>query len=116
MSNPMPAIPAKDSPWTQLLAGRPAGTQAAGATETPGDAVEEATPTQVESAVHEINASLQTRSISLQFEVDQDTDKLIVKVVDRANGVVIRQIPSEEVVRIAKVMGEAPGLLMNEQA
>jgi len=116
MSNPMPALPAKDSPWTQLLVGRAAGAPAAtGAGETPA-AVEEATPAQIETAVREVNASLVSRSISLQFEIDQETDKVIVKVVDQTNGVVIRQIPTEEVVRIAKVMGKAPGMLVSQQA
>lgn len=116
MSNPVPAIPAKESPWTQLLVGRAAGTSAPAQTEAPSGAVEEATPEQIEIAVREVNASLETRSISLQFEIDKDTDKVIVKVVDLTNGVVIRQIPTEEVVRIAKVMGKAPGLLVSHQA
>ena len=116
MSNPMPAIPAKDSPWTQLLVGRAAGAPAAAGAGETAEAVEEATPAQIETAVHEVNAGLESRSISLQFEIDQETDKVIVKVVDQTNGVVIRQIPTEEVVRIAKVMGKAPGLLMSQQA
>ena len=117
MSNPVPLSLAKESPWTQVLTGqRAAGTGAPESADAPEEAVAEATPAQLETAVHEINATLATRSISLQFEIDQDTDKLIVKVVDQANGVVIRQIPNEEVVRIAKVMGKAPGLLVSQQA
>jgi flagellar protein FlaG len=116
MSNPMPALPAKDSPWTQLLVGRAAGAAAASGAGATAAAIEEATPVQIEAAVHEVNASLVSRSISLQFEIDQETDKVIVKVVDQTNGVVIRQIPTEEVVRIAKLMGQAPGLLVRQQA
>ncbi|MDM0104346.1 flagellar protein FlaG [Variovorax sp. J22R24] len=116
MSNPMPAILAKDSPWTQLLASRAAGPSAPAGADALSGAVEEATPEQIETAVHEANASLASHSISLQFEIDKDTDKVIVKVVDQANGVVIRQIPTEEVIRIAKVMGKAPGLLVSHQA
>lgn len=110
MSNPLAPIPAKDSPWTQLLVGR------AGAGAGAAEPAEEATPAQVETAVQAVNAALATRSVSLQFEIDKDTDKVIVKVVDQANGVVIRQIPTEEVVRIAKVMGKAPGMLVSQQA
>ena len=113
MSNPLAPIPAKDGPWTQLLVGRAAGAAAADETAEP---VEEATPAQVETAVQAVNTSLEMRSVSLQFEIDKDTDKVIVKVVDQANGVVIRQIPTEEVVRIAKVMGKAPGMLVSQQA
>ena len=119
MSIPV-APPADIGPfWAQVLSGRPIG---AGAPASPegasaaADAVEAATPTQVEDAVREVNASLQSRSVGLQFEVDKDTDKVIVKVVDRASGEVIRQIPTEEVVRIAKVLGKAPGMLVSQSA
>jgi flagellar protein FlaG len=118
MSNPVPSIPAKESPWTQLLAGRAsgAGASAAASSAAAEGAVDEATPVQVERAVHEVNAALVLREVGLQFEVDKDTDKLIVKVVDRASGEVIRQIPNEEVVRIAKLMSEGNGLLVDQSA
>lgn len=118
----IPVAPAADNNgqwWVQMLSGRQIGAGAAASPEgasAAADAVEAATPTQVEQAVREVNASLQSRSVGLQFEVDQDTDKLIVKVVDRASGEVIRQIPNEEVVRIAKVLGKAPGLLVSQSA
>lgn len=118
MSNPVPTIPVKDNPWTQLLAGRTAvaGTGAAAAAAAAEGAVDEATPVQVEQAVHEVNAALAVREVGLRFEVDKDTDKLIVKVVDRASGEVIRQIPNEEVVRIARLMSEGNGLLVDQAA
>lgn len=116
MSNPLPPLPAKENPWTQLLVGRAAGASVAPEADEAADAAEEATPAQIETAVNAVNTSLEIRSISLQFEVDKDTDKVIVKVVDQTNGVVIRQIPTEEVVRIAKVMGKAPGMLVSQQA
>ncbi|MCY1205973.1 flagellar protein FlaG [compost metagenome] len=119
MSQPVPAASAVESPWLQqLLAGRTGGAAAAAAEAAAlrKAEVEEATPVQIEMAVKSVNASLESRSISLQFEVDRDTDKLIVKVVDRSNGEVIRQIPTEEVVRIAKVMDRQAGLLVSQQA
>jgi flagellar protein FlaG len=119
MSNPVPLIPAKDSPWTQLLAGRAAGAgvpAGAGAAAAAEGAVDEATLIQIESAVHEVNAALALREVGLRFEIDKDTDKLIVKVVDRASGDVIRQIPNEEVVRFAKFMREGNGLLVDQAA
>jgi len=119
MSQPVPAASAVESPWLQqLLAGRTGGAAATAATEATAlrkAEVEEATPVQIEMAVKSVNASLESRSISLQFELDRDTDKLIVKVVDRSNGEVIRQIPTEEVVRIAKVMDQQAGLLVSQQ-
>ncbi|MGK6310974.1 flagellar protein FlaG [Variovorax sp. DT-64] len=112
----IPVAPAADnSPWwTQMLPVRrnaPAWDEQASA-----EAMDAATPVQVEQAVRELNASLQTRSVGLQFEVDEDTDKVIVKVVDRDSGELIRQIPSEEAVRIARMLDSAPGLLMDHSA
>ncbi len=116
----IPVVPAAEGQWwTQMLVERAGGTAAPVAAEAaavPADAVEEATPAQVAQAVREVNASLESRSVGLQFEMDEDTDRIIVKVVDRESGEVIRQIPTEEVVRIAKVLGKAPGLLVSEQA
>ncbi|MDQ0568648.1 flagellar protein FlaG [Variovorax paradoxus] len=116
----IPVTPAADGQWwKQMLSERTVGAaepvSAEPAAMTSG-VIEEATPTQVAEAVREINTSLQSRSVGLQFELDEDTDKMIVKVVDRTSGEVIRQIPSEEVVRIAKVLGKAPGLLVSQAA
>jgi flagellar protein FlaG len=119
MSNPVPANPVKDNPWTQMLVGGAAGASAGVrglSTATKSDAKEEASPVQVEQAVRQVNESLALREVGLQFEVDKDTDKLIVKVVDRASGEVIRQIPNEEVVRIAKLMSDGKGLLVDHAA
>ncbi len=119
MSNPVPANPVKDHPWTQMLVGGAAGSGAglrALSAATRSEAKEDATPVQVERAVHQVNESLALREVGLQFEVDKDTDKLIVKVVDRTSGEVIRQIPNEEVVRIAKLMSDGNGLLVDHAA
>ncbi|MDM0118181.1 flagellar protein FlaG [Variovorax arabinosiphilus] len=115
MSNPVPASAAPESPWMQLAVGR-AAPAASSASRVADDAEPEATPVQVEAAVKQVNAALEIRSIGIQFEIDKDTDKVIVKVIDRNTGEVIRQVPNEEVVRIAKVMGEMSGLLVDSAA
>ncbi|WP_395316972.1 flagellar protein FlaG [Variovorax sp. UC74_104] len=117
MLNPVSANSVKDNQWTQLLVGGAAGAVAAGAaTAEKDDAKEAATPVQVEQAVRQVNESLALREVGLRFEVDKETDMVIVKVVDRASGEVIRQIPNEEVVRIAKLMNDGNGLLVDHAA
>lgn len=117
MLNPVSANPVKDNQWTQLLVGGAAGAASAvAATAEKDDAKESATPVQVEQAVRQVNESLALREVGLQFEVDKETDMVIVKVVDRASGEVIRQIPNEEVVRIAKLMNDGHGLLVDHAA
>ncbi len=117
MSNPVPATLAKDNPWTQLLVGGAAGVGARGlGAAAKGEARDEATPVQVEQAVHHVNTALSLREVGVRFEVDKDTDKLIVKVVDSTSGEVIRQIPNEDVLRIAKLMSDGNGLLVDHAA
>ncbi len=58
----------------------------------------EATPTQAQAALVEINETLRMASIGVQFEFDKEANTMIAKVVDVETGQVIRQMPSEEMV------------------
>jgi flagellar protein FlaG len=40
----------------------------------------------------------------LQFSVDQDSGSVVVKVVDRGTGDVLRQIPAEEMLKLARTL------------
>ncbi|MDP9902303.1 flagellar protein FlaG [Variovorax ginsengisoli] len=62
----------------------------------------------LELAVHGINNAMHIRSIGVQFQVQQDTNQLVVRVVDRDSGVLIRQIPSEEALRLSMLLNPAP--------
>lgn len=56
----------------------------------------------LKEAVTHINEYVQSIQRDLQFSVDEDLGGTIVKVVDRQSGDLIRQIPNEVVVDIAK--------------
>ena len=66
---------------------------------------------QVQQSLEEINKVMAGLSISVQFKIDPDYKELIVKVVDQDNGKLIRQIPTEEVVKMSKAMDNLKGLL-----
>jgi flagellar protein FlaG len=67
-------------------------------------------------AVEAVNKSLDSRSQAIEFSID-DTDKRpIIKVVDQQTKEVIRQIPSEEMLDIARALDKAQGLLINHKA
>ena len=70
----------------------------------------------VESAVSQISDFVQSFQRDLLFSVDKDSDRLVVKVVDSETQEVIRQIPSEEMLRIAKNLDSAESLILSEQA
>lgn len=71
---------------------------------------------QTRKSLHEINQALSGLSVSVQFQIDPDLNDVIVKVIDKDSGEVIRQMPSEEVVRIAKAMDSLKGLLFAQFA
>lgn len=88
--------------------------------EMPAKAVQAATSVpnaeQVKQAVEQVNNVLKTIETNLNFMVDKDTGIRIVKVVDAETNDVIRQIPSEEVVAIAKALDTLQGLIIRQKA
>lgn len=71
---------------------------------------------QVDDAVRQVNDTLQMVSQKLEFSIDKDTEAFVVKVVDKETKEVIRQIPSEEMLELAKALDKLQGLLIRDQA
>ncbi|UMR30729.1 flagellar protein FlaG [Massilia sp. MB5] len=119
----VPAAPARSD--------RPVGGAEAAATQTvngrqPAAAVEtvqavkakEAAPSQkeLESAVAELNKSVQASAQSLEFSIDTDSKRTVVKIIDQSTQEVLRQIPSKEALQLAKSLGSTKGLLIQQEA
>ena len=63
-------------------------------------------------AAEALTEHFQLRQIALHFSIDEDSDRLVVKVVDSHDGTLIRQIPSVEALRLAQGLhSETPPLL-----
>lgn len=87
------------------------------ATATVDDSRQQAVDTkQLEAAVKQVQDVTQTLANELRFNIDKDTDKTVVKIVDSATGDLIRQIPSEEMLAIAKALDQIQGLLIKQKA
>jgi len=112
-----PAV--SERPATGGAAPQPAARAPAAPLET-SNAVKQAAPlpslAQVNQAVSDINKSLQASSQDIEFSVDHDSNRTIVKVVDQKTKEVIRQIPSPETLEIAKALDNAQGLLIKQTA
>ena len=52
----------------------------------------------------------------LRFEVDHDSNEVIVKIIDNATDEVVRVLPPEELQRLHRNMQETMGSLLSEQA
>lgn len=67
-------------------------------------------------AVQVINSYVQNLQRDLEFTIDDETDRTIVRVIDSETKEVIRQIPSEAALAIARSLERAQGLLLDAQA
>lgn len=88
-------IEGKDLP---KIAAEEADTQA-------GD-VQDKEPQSVETAVASIREYVQSLQRDLHFTVDEDLDRTVIKVVDGGSGELIRQIPEEAFLELARKLNE----------
>ncbi|MEY8203540.1 MAG: flagellar protein FlaG [Bermanella sp.] len=71
---------------------------------------------QVEHAVSKLNEYVQNTARSLNFQVDDESGKTVIKVYDRESDQLIRQIPNELVLELARRLNEEePSLLFEAQ-
>lgn len=70
----------------------------------------------LEQAVSSIEGFVQKITRDLDFSLDDSTGRMVVKVTDRASGDVVRQIPSEEALRLAENLEQVRSLLFKAEA
>lgn len=68
------------------------------------------------SAVEELAARAAESGAELDFRIDRDLNRVIVTVTDRRDGTVLRQMPSEEALRIARHLARYEPHLIEERA
>jgi flagellar protein FlaG len=71
---------------------------------------------EVEEAVAKLNNSVQSKAQGLEFSIDDDSKRTIVKVIDQSTKEVLCQIPTPEALQIAKSLDTRKGLLVNQEA
>ncbi len=70
----------------------------------------------VEESLIEIVADSFDKGTQLKVDRDDDTGRIIFQTVVKETGEVIRQVPSEEMVSLAKSMNAGKGLLVDKEA
>ncbi len=71
---------------------------------------------QPEELLSQIKSITEDGLYSVQFENDQKTNVLVVKVIDRNTNEIIRQIPPEELIELTKHLNELSGNLVETTA
>ncbi len=75
--------------------------------------VQAVTRERVSAVVEQIDTYLKGSRRELQFQVDEESGQVIVRVRDAATGDVIRQIPGEEALRMARALQEKTPVLLD---
>lgn len=70
----------------------------------------------LERAIGAVNEMLDPMARGLQFSVDESTGSTIVRLVDKETNEVLRQIPSKEMLSIARALDRVQGLLVDAKA
>ncbi|MFY0655910.1 flagellar protein FlaG [Neptunomonas phycophila] len=74
------------------------------------------TTEEVQDVVDKLNGLMQNGQHNLNFSVDEETDNVVVKVMDGETEEVIRQFPSEETLKLSKHLEGMLGLIFNDKA
>jgi len=70
---------------------------------------------QIEAAIEDIRKMADDNLMNLGFSIDRKINTHIVTVTDLNSGKVIRQIPEEVVIRVARNLADFKGLLMDKK-
>jgi flagellar protein FlaG len=82
-------------------------------------ATQQPTDAQLAKEVNKINVALQqtNKNLELSFSVDKTTNRQVIKLLDKATGETVVQIPSEAVLAISQGIDEFQhGLLLKQKA
>ncbi|MDR0736908.1 MAG: flagellar protein FlaG [Zoogloeaceae bacterium] len=107
-----------------VFTARQAATQAATQQTAAQEAEEELDPDQQEAltrqklqeGVKELREFVKPYNTSLTFSIDEESGELVIKVTDNETGDVIRQIPSEDALKLAQALDTLKGLFIRQQA
>ncbi len=71
---------------------------------------------QVKEAVAHINSTIQVMTSNIAFSTDAETGIKSVSVIDSVTKEVIRQMPSNEVIAVARALDKLQGLIIQQKA
>ena len=69
---------------------------------------------QLEQMAQQLQDFMGEMNRSIQFKVDEDSGRDVIKVLDKNSGEVIKQYPSEEVLSLVSKLSESAGILIDQ--
>lgn len=95
---------------------REAGFSASEKTQQPKKPAEAEPREDMKDLVERFRSQVQSIQRDLSFSVDDSTGDVVVKVIDGDSGTVVRQIPSEEILRLTERLDEMRSLMFEAKA
>ena len=102
---PSAAVPAVNSPAV-----------ATGSKDSSSSSSSDSDSKKLKQAVQDIQKFVQSIKRNLEFSIDKTSGRVVVKVIATDTGEVVRQIPTEEVLKLADSLSTAGSVLFNGKA
>jgi flagellar protein FlaG len=106
----------KLAPLTSMSAVKASNLKAVGKSEVAVPEAVENDKARLEGAVRKLNEYVAPALQTIQFSIDQESERIVVKVVDTTTQEVLRQIPNEEVLAITRTLDKLQGLVIRQTA
>ncbi len=72
--------------------------------------------TPLDKALEQVNENMKAWDTGMRFDLDTEAERMVVSIIDSATGEVLRTIPNEAVIRVAKMIVQLQGNLVNTKA
>ncbi|URQ91349.1 flagellar protein FlaG [Pseudoalteromonas sp. SCSIO 43101] len=69
---------------------------------------------QLEKVAQQLQEFMGEMNRSLQFQVDENSGRDVIKILDKTSGELIKQYPSEEVLSLVSKLSESAGILIDQ--
>lgn len=83
---------------------------------TTANSVTEVDPAAVQQLADQLSKTIGMTGQQVQFSVDNDTGKTVLRVTDAESGALLRQIPGDEALSMARILDRMQGLLLRQKA
>ncbi|MCX5590582.1 flagellar protein FlaG [Alcaligenes endophyticus] len=70
----------------------------------------------IDQVLKNLNSSMDAWATGMRFDMDEDAQRLVVSIIDNTTGEVLRTVPSDAVIQIAKMIVQLQGQTVNVQA
>ncbi|NYT61942.1 flagellar protein FlaG [Alcaligenaceae bacterium] len=67
----------------------------------------------IDQALEQVNNSMEAWATGMRFEINPEAKRVVVSIIDSATGEVLRTVPSDAVLRVAKMIVQLQGKMID---